>query len=762
MIRRMITVMAAGILLIAHGGAQTNADQGDDTILSCQIVTGDYSVKYQRGAGYIGIQRKAAPRGPSSLALLPGGGDPTFNLLDPASVRKVLCNSDSAGSSIVIEGELDWCTYRVTLAAPRSLPGLINSRSEIVLSRDVDPREELFQGTYPELAYRGAEGQEQPGSTVAPVYYFNGTPEAKTYHTVAPDSGTVYDLNQFIYFGDTAVLQSTLHYYVDFTSLNRFFNDSGTRILATVIQPPGCLEYPPKAGLDGAMAFGYDIPGLELPIKRGTSLRVTNSFLYLAPIAPGIREPVKYCTRFIEGYDAIYPGIEKPATKFNDWPAITEQGFKDVFACQEVLGRNVMGPQTNLWSCRRYLDRFASSIGWELVRNDEELWSEFHLSLPYGDAWQYLFPLIIAGEYANDFNSEAARGVFRNAGDDVVKLGRALNYIFPLRINDDLSGAEGFLNEYDCTGAYVYLMLLYHDFTGEGRYLEEARRAADVLIRIGFEFPYEFTTTSVVPVALLRLHKRTGDPRYLEACAIPLAAILRHSWLFNPDYDDYRGRTIFLLTEGMPGVYSNGWEEAALIRYLRIFLDEGEGIVDRSILDLVSEILRWKGVSLADSLVPLLPDDSIVYAGLPREWPLPVKKEWYIPVEGFGYLEWDNSGLHDKLGRVSQGPYCFGALPEAAMLLFHPLNDHGMLYVEAPVRFLQTDSSTFVFNVLGGQAEYRAALRDYKGNLRLVAQKESLFEEFDSDGWRWMRLRPDREYGIVLAEIETRDENSVR
>jgi len=747
-----------GILAIFALGSRSVASIGGDNDPIYRIAAGGYLIEYRCGAAFICIRPSDATEEISSLALIPGGGDPTFNLLDPANVQKVHWEGEPPGRSIVIEGELDWCTYQATLSAPSPVPGLINSRIDIVLTRDVDPREELFRGTYPECSYQNADGRVQPGTAVAPVYYFNGTPGAKTYHTVGPDSGAVYDLNQFIYFGDTAVLKSTLHYYVDFTSLNRFFNDSGTRIFATVNQPPGCLEYPPKAGLDGAMAFGYDIPRLGSPIKRGTSLRVTNSFLYLAPVAPDIREAVKYCTRFIEGYDAIYPGIEKPARRFIDWPAITERGFKDVLACQVILGRNVMGPQTNLWSCRRYLDRFDSSIGWELVRNDEELWSAFHLALPYGDAWQYLFPLIIAGEYATDFGSEAARKVFLNAADDVVKVGRALNYIFPLRIDDDLSPAEGFLNEYDCTGAYVYLMLLYHDFTGEVRYLEEARSAAEVLMNMGFEFPYEFTTTGLGPVALLRLHKRTGDPRYLEACAIPLAAILRHSWLFNPDYGEYRGRTIFLLTEGMPGVYSNGWEEATLIRYLRIFLEEGEGIVDRTIRDLVSELLRWKGVSLADSLVPLLPDAGIVYAGIPREWPLPVKKEWYIPVEGFGYLEWDLSGLHDKLGRVSQGPYCFGALPEAAMLLFHPLNEHGMLYVEAPVRLHQRDSRTFVFKVLGGQNDYRAAVRDYADNVDIWMKgaQEIPLVKTGLDGWFEFHIQPGEEYSIELIRLNDR------
>ena len=751
-------VILGGILMAFSLRLGSASGVNDSVEQFYRLETGDYVIEYQRGAKSVCIRRSDTLKDNPTLALTPGGGDSTFKLLDPSNVQRVFCDTNETGKSIIITGKLEWCTYKATICTHRSFPGLLNSRIEIVTTRDVDPDEELFKRTYPELSYLNADRQVQTGAAVAPVYYFNGTPGAKTYHTVAPNSGAVYDLNQWVFFGDPTVLQSTLQYYVDFTSLNEFFKKSGTRIRGTVSQPPGCLEYPLKAGLDGLMVFGYDIPTLESRIERGTSLSITNSFLYLASDVPGIQESVKYCGRFIEGYGAIYPNIKKPSTRFIDWPAITEQGFKDVLACQEKLGRSVMGPQTNLWSCRRYLEQFDSSTGWALVEKDEELWSQFHLSLPYGDAWQYLFPLIMAGEYAEDFGSEAARNVFLNAANDVVKVGRSLNYIFPLRINKDLSPAEGWLNEYDCVGAYIYLMLMYHKHTGASQYLDEARTAADVLQTIGFEYPYEFTTTSLAPVALLRLYKITEDTRYLEACSIPVAAILRHSWLFNPDYGDYRGRTIFLLTEAMPGVYANGWEEATQIRYLQIFLKEGQGIIPKRVLDLVSELLRWKGISIADSLVPLLPDDSIVYNGIPREWPMRVEKSWYIPVEGFGYLEWDDSGLHDRLGRVSQGPYCFGAFPEAAMLLFHPLKDNCLLYVETPIRLRKTGSNAFVFNVLGGQEIYRAAMRMNSGRAVVLmdGNKKIAFDETDAAGWSWMQVQPSEEYSIELIDSDDR------
>ena len=316
--------------------------------------------------------------------------------------------------------------------------------------------------------------------------------------------------------------------------------------------------------------------------------------------------------------------------------------------------------------------------------------------------------------------------------------------------------------EYDSAGSYLYLMLLYHRFTGKAEYLEEARAAADVLLGMGFEFPYEFVTTALAPVALLRLYKLTGERRYLEGITIPIAGILRHSWLFNPDYGDYRGRTIFRLTEAMTGVYANGMDEATLIHYLNEFLLEGRDVLPASVREMTAELLRWKGVSAGDSLPPLLPDPSIIYTGIPQQWYLPVNRAWHIPLEGFGYLEWADNGLFHMPGRVSQAPYNFGILPEAALLLFHPLDGQVTLYVEAPIRLEKRDTGTIIFEALAGQDSFQAALEGEPEHLSAVTVwrgkiggRESSGEvglKKDPSGSRlWFSVLPGTQYTIRLG-----------
>ena len=713
------------------------------------LETRDYSLSYRYADGTVIISRREETPGAPILALTPGGNDPMLRFLDRANVTEATVTPNKA---IVIQGKLEWCTYVVTISLSDNSPNLINSRIAVQTTRALESKPEetanAFAGRYPELSYVDSDLKVLPRSAIDATYYFNGTPGAKTYHTRVPKTGMVYDLNQFIFFGDSTTLQSTFHYFVDFSSIRDYYRTTGTRILDSVSQPPGCLEAG-KGTAEKAMEFGYDIPGLKTTLPPDTSLLLVNSTIYLEPGVPAITEPVDYCQRFVTGYTNIYPLIEKPQETFYDWPELTEQGFADVMACHEKLGHSQIGPQTNLWSIKRYLEKFPSETGQSLVENAEELWSKMRQTLPYGDAWQYLFAYVVAGEYAEDFDSSAAREAFLDGADDVVRAGQKLNYIFPLAIDTEFTNEGKWLNEYDCTGAYVFLTLLYYQETGDALYLDEARKAAEVLSGIGFEFPYEFTTTCLGPIGLLRLYKLTGDSRHLDACAIPLAAILRHSWAFNPGYREYEGRNIFLLTEGMPGVYSNGWEEATLLRYLYLFLLEGQDVVPQSTLDLVSDLLRWKAMNIADSLIPLYPDKSIVYTGKPREFQFPVVNEWYIPIEGFGYLEWDHTGLHDKPGRVSQGPYCFGALPEAAMLLFHPIAGDAVLYAEAPLAFTNQSASNDAFKVLGGHREYRIAIKHTTQNTVSITSTSGETIDFSlpgADGWSWATASTSTEY----------------
>jgi hypothetical protein len=786
--RREFIAMAASACVSATSWSQTaqgtsfqrnktpgeNAKQArilSSSSSSFRIQTGEYEVSFAHGVPFFSIQRKGANRG---LMLRPAG-DAGFAILSAKDARVVRCIEEHDSICAEVSGRAPWGTGKITLRMHSETPGLINSKVEVVLNQDVVGTEDGFLGEHAELAYPG------DSSNLSLTYYLNGMPGARTYHSAKQRPSAILDNNQWIYWGDPIVLKSTLLYFEDFTSLSSFYEMTGTRLRKTIRQPPDCLDGP-KSVSGNPFSFGYVMPKFVKPLQRESRLLLANSFLYLEPGSPQIGESEAYCNRFITGISAMYPYLDKPESRMSDWVEITEKGLADLTACEEVLRkraeadvdahktptipgsvlRSPIDVPSNLISIQRYASTFHSKRAQMLIGDAEERWANLpEQHLPYGDAWQYLFPMIMAGDYAQEFHSDAARTFCLRRADDVIETGQRLQYIFPLKINRDFSKAADIRYQYDCTGAYVYLMLLYSQFTGEPKYITEARAAADRLLQMGFEFPYEFTTTSLAPVALLRLYKKTGDRRYLDGIAIPMAAILRHSCFFNPGYREYKGRTIFLLTEAMPGVYANGWEEACLVHYLNVLLQEGHEILPNALVELATELLRWKGVSLLDSLAPSLPETAVVNERIPREWFIPVDRTWDIPLEGFGYLEWDDSGQSDKLGSVSQGFYTFGVLPEIAVLLFHPLIGDAMLYAETPIAMTTHAEGTFRVRPLDGKGPIKAFLKtdpDYVVHLNDASGMPIRVrtEKNGSQHRLWFEMASRKEYTIRFVSHPSR------
>ena len=695
--------------LPGHASSDAQAGPAAANAAIQTLTTGEYTITFEKGKNGVTIAHGPAGAKDNGLKLTPCAGYPDWEFWDAKHVSVMKRESAGSVDRVVItsDGSLGVCTF--TISVDSTSPGVIHSQVELEPANTVAVGNKYFAGRTPELHYASGKALNKA------VYYFNGTPGTTTYHTVADKPSAILDNNQWIYFGDPLALKGTVLYYPNYSSMAIFFAESGTRLHGTVTQPPGCLGSRAVAG-DGTVPFGYTVPGLNTPLAKGSKITVSNSLLYLAPGVPEIDEPVKFCSRFVESVSAVYAQLTKPTWRLIEWPAIVEKGLNDLNTQNKVrqqisthrfLRTNTpILAQANLNSIKKFSLAFSSKTGAEMVQSAGVVWKEIPApSIAFNDAWQYVYGIAMAADYAIAFDDADARAYCMKSADKVIEAGRHLHYEFPLEVDKTLTPLPSMRFEYDCAGAYVYLMMRYHQFTGEDRYLQEARAAADRVLRSGFEFTYEFTVTSLTPVALLRLFAQTKDKRYLDGISIPLALIVRHSWFFNPGYREYLGRTIFMLTEGMPGVYANGWEEGSLIHQLYALLVEGHAILPSIQRDMVAEILRWKAVSIADSLPKQLPYPSIISRGVPIEWPLAVNHDWEIPMEGFGYFEWDNSGRYQKPGSVSQGPYNFGMLPEAALMLFHPLGEGGVLYADAPIVFETQGDGTVKFATISSQRE---------------------------------------------------------
>lgn len=108
-----------------------------------------------------------------------------------------------------------------------------------------------------------------------------------------------------------------------------------------------------------------------------------------------------------------------------------EKGFDDLLTWKGEHNLKILWPQANFGSIKRYNKRFVSGKGNEIIAGSEILWTDVKADLPFGDAWQFLFPLITAGEYADEFDNPAALKAFLAGAENAVKAGQALIIFFP-------------------------------------------------------------------------------------------------------------------------------------------------------------------------------------------------------------------------------------------------------------------------------------------------------------------------------------------
>ena len=686
--------------------------------------TGEYIIEYRKSQEYISIYPENS--GPSRiLRLVPGGGDPYLQVLSPSNVSGVTVENMENAITGKIVGTLSWGQYEVQVILPKDLPRTVNYRLYIRPSSNIS--QSFFSGVYPEFRYT-----DNAGSNIDPLLrdYLDGLPNAW--------SGGLHDeycrdLNQFIFFGDPTVLKSTFLYYCDFTSLNRFFQYSGNFFTVidgythhsndVVRQPPGFF----RTSKTLPITFGYDVPSNKGILPENFNLLVSNGIFSLYPACPSVYSTIEYMKIFIKNLYAIYQLVEKPQTVYTYWPGVVENSIRDLKEQNAELakiGRSGGLHPYGITSYSIYADKFKSENALKFTENAERIiagkYNPNYVNAKgsrgiFGgggtvEPVHFLYDYCEWAIYAEYFGSENVKSMFVDTADVIMDLGRGVDYIFTFRVNVYNSAPiEDGGYQFEAVGQYIFIMLYYYKFTDNIEFLNEAKRAAEALLNMGFEFSYEFFATPIGALALLRLYEITGDLRYLEGSYIPLATILRDSWLFNPDFrwgvQNYENRIIFLLTSARPNLsYANGWEEQALIKYLYLYLKEGRDVLMPEAAQLTSELLRYKGTSARDSLAPFHTDKSNIYTGIPREWSLPVNPNWFIPLEGFGI-----SRVDEKLGAISQPPYCAGMLPELALLQFHPIGNDLFIYTDAPAEVLQKNNQ-ITFRLLALEGSYRCGL----------------------------------------------------
>jgi hypothetical protein len=642
-----------------------------------RLRTGPVEVALRDGA--LAVTR---PGSEGSLRVRPGGA--ALGALDAEAVTAVDVAAEGEVEAAV-ESDLGWAEATVRVRVPADEPGVLAYRL------DLDPSEPRTVAGGPELAVDGDHRD-----------YLAGRPGTE------PAGGTG-DLTQFQFLGLPA-LDATALYAPDFSALGEYFAATDTSMHDTVAAPPG--------------EFGFAAPEGELsgdaPVAAGV--------LAFEEGVPGMAESVAYCRRFVDTLPAVVDCLDTPDPERVDWPAVAERTatdlahpanrheYRDVWhpgGVEAVSMLSVVNP------FRRYTEQFdADPAAMPLPESPEAAIDAYHdptfetasgsrgvvantpapADLSLVDAWYFLWPVVQTAEYARETGSEAATEAALDAADAAIDIARAVDYVFPMWLDvahlepAALDETEWSGYQYDCTGAYVYLLCQFHDLTGEQRYLAEAERAADRLLEMGFEYAYEFTTTALGPVALAWLADLTGERRYREGVAVPLANVLRYAYYFEPDAGEFAGRRVYGLHAAMPAddytgnYYANALEEDAVVEYLGRLLDRSYDDLDSGVRGLVADLLAAKGTSLADSL-PDRHDPEMVETGVAPQSGRRVNPEWALPLEPFGALGPD----YDRLGATGQTLYGAGAYPTMATVQYHPLWGDLTLYTPTPAEVERLD-----------------------------------------------------------------------
>jgi len=595
-----------------------------------RLTSGEYALTFD--AGRIWIGRRGSGEG-LAFALLDEAG-----LGAPGCIRQRRIEPVEGRPAVLLLGEHRWGDLTLSFDADPARPGLFHHRFAVT------PR------------------ARPPARPLPPELGFTGQPQVTLYTQQAPMAAGL----AFLYEG--ALLDSTLFYFQDLTSLNGYFAASRTGPVGKGFPTP--LPHLPS-GIVGYREgrLGLALPGEGLAsLPLGATTVVSDGYLMLTPGRP--EDEPAMALRFLQGLAAVYSRIPRPQTDLVDWRDLARRTLADLPDRRNwvvVEGRPFLRAYVNdgraapelitqldvLTSLRDYRARcdggpLALDLDRRLVATLPYFYSpEARAALnqplsacPVADSWYFVTGLLDLARLARD-GVAAARRLLADSIEHAQTLAHRYGYVFPIFF-DPLGTAhppqpDPPLHppcEYDVAGAYAYLMLDLYEETGEERYLREARTAVEALAGHGFDLAYELHVTALAATACARLFRLTDEHRYVELSLVPLANLLRHCWLWECSYGHAEGyRTFFGLlpmtyaTVITPKEQYEAWQ--AMAEYLRLT----HGVVPAGVEMLVAEFYRHTLNTMRSAFAPLMPPESIARHPRVQRHVEQTAPELYIPLE---------------------------------------------------------------------------------------------------------------------------------
>lgn len=695
---------------------------------------GAYVISWTENDPYIAIKNSGSTQG--YMKWTPGGGAQSF--LSEGNISQVNVANVNAGKNIQMKGAMPWTDYTIDINIPDLSKGDISVALSLSLKADIDAASPLFANAKPEW-----ELVKYSGSITQPTYYFNGPIPLEDW----ADYSTMdrwfdrADLNQLVYFGDGQILKSTVLLYEDFTSMDKWFELSGNDLVTKfefwekhiddiVRQPAGSLNSPKGDKYE----FGLTLHAPKNKIVSGSEFVLSSVKLTLRADMFTLNEASKYSKRFVDSYSSIYTMLEKPQYKFYDW---VDLSAKLVNEMETRKMKNYFTTQHfNMYTMLRYFQQFspekmelysllahketASSLRPNFKNKDGVnpgfAWMD---DKPMGaakvDFWQgYFWPIIQCGEYAILYNDKKLKRDIISTIPLTMATAIPMDYTFSVFV--DMNEAKPVKNEYNydfgAAGGILYTFIIYHDLLAEDQLIppaektvlmqqcmDAAKASADKLISFGFNSGFELNVTAASAWALYRLFKMTGDTKYLDGINTQLAVILKNSWLFNPQYRHFKNRDIFLQSSARANIsYANAAEEIMLIRYLENLLREGKDDLDTQTTIMISELVRWKCMTIADGIPALHQDKSVIHEGQGVEWGA-IDPNSYVSLEPYGY---NGFRSEDGLGFLNHCYYGLAIVPQAALTQFQKLSNDVIVYTEGVAKVSENAGKIYLESVAAG------------------------------------------------------------
>lgn len=332
----------------------------------------------------------------------------------------------------------------------------------------------------------------------------------------------------------------TALYLQDLTSLNPYFAHTHTR-------PSWVVSVGPHT-------FGTCLPPNEKePFPSGTEYTLSDAWLYLTPERSSDQLACSFL--FLKALSLIYAHLPKPAPLAMDWSTLAKRSLKDLDNPQcwgSYNGKRYLQPYVNTAGAVAQLTPIMDILAPLTLYNKKtgfgkELLDRLRSALPdfydpdagvlrmYAQPGDHrcfdisFYPPIARTALLGD---ETAKEIILKCAPAIIRHVRDQHYEFP-----------------DCpdmTGAYLLYMTQCYRLSGDAKFLDEAKVAADRLAKCSFKTTHEIWVTGQACEGAANLYQLTRDKQYLRLSFITLASIMRNAWLWECDYGNAKWyRTFF-------------------------------------------------------------------------------------------------------------------------------------------------------------------------------------------------------------------------